>query len=413
LDELKISTNCKAKVIAISFKDRAAIFPAGHMADGAYWFDLSSGNFVSSTFYMQQLPNWLVNFNHQKKANQYLEHTWTLLKPESSYPLSLPDDNAYEFRFIGKDKPIFPYNLKELAAKNKPDFEMLYRSPFANGLLTDLAIETIKQESMGKGNYPDFLAISYSSTDAVGHRFGPLSKEVNDMYLRLDLDIARLLDALDQQVGKGNYTLFLTADHGVSEVPKYLSDHKVPTGELDIDSISQVASLFLHQQFGAGKWMDTVSNNQFYLNRSYILSKSLKLSDVQGRLADFLREQKGIAQVFTASQLEYNDFTQPLSLRVKNGFYYKRSGDVVIVTEPSWIDISHAWGVNNDKATHGAGYTYDTHVPLLFYGKGILGGKESFDHYNITDLAPTISMLLRIKLPNSCIGDPISKAFGD
>jgi len=404
-DELKISTNLKAKVISISCKDRAAILPAGHMADGAYWFDINSGNFISSTFYMQKLPDWATNFNNQKKASFYLGQTWDFLKPETAYPLSIPDDNNYEGKFIGKNKPVFPYNLKELAALNQPPFEMLYMSPFADDLLTDMAVEAIKQEKLGKGDYPDLLAISYSSPDAIGHKFGPLSKEINDTYLRLDLDIARLLDALDQQVGKGNYTVFLTADHGVSEVTKYLADHKVPAGNIALDSLAKESSIFLNKQMGTAKWIEAALNNQFYLNRPLIESKGLNLNDIQNKLAGFLRDKDGIAQVYTASQLEQQDFTQSLSLRIKNGFYYKRSGDVLIVTEPAWID-------GNEAATHGVGYTYDTHVPIIFYGAGIRKG-ESFEHYNITDLAPTISMLLHIKLPNACIGDPISKALGE
>ena len=404
-DELKISTNLKAKVISISFKDRAAILPAGHMADAAYWVDHQSGKFITSTFYMQKLPGWVTDFNQQKKADYYLGQTWALLKPETEYPLSLADDNNYEGKFKGKDKPVFPYNLKELSASNKPLFDMLYNSPFADDLLTDFVVEAIKQENLGKGSYPDLLAISYSSTDAVGHKFGPLSKEINDMYLRLDLDIARLLETLDQLVGKGNYTVFLTADHGVAENTKYLADHKVPTGTLLMDSLKKDASLFLNKRLGVGKWIEAAMNNQFYLNRSLIETKGLRLEEVQNRLTDYLRNKTGIAEVYTASQLEQQDYTQYLSLRIKNGFYYKRSGDIMIVTEPAWTD-------NYEAATHGVGYTYDTHVPLILFGAGIHRG-ESFEHYNITDLAPTISMILKIKLPNACIGDPIIKAIGE
>jgi predicted AlkP superfamily pyrophosphatase or phosphodiesterase len=404
-DELKISTNLKAKVISISFKDRAAILPAGHMANAAYWIDHQTGVFISSTFYMEKLPDWVTEFNRQKKADYYLSQTWSLLKPETDYPLSIADDNNYEGKFKGKDKPVFPYNLKELSASNNPLFEMLYNSPLADDLLTDFAIEALKQENLGKGTYPDLLAISYSSTDAIGHKFGPLSKEINDTYLRLDLDIARLLETLDQQVGNGNYTVFLTADHAVSENTKYLRDHKVPTGTLDLDSLRKNASLFLNRRLGAGKWIEAALNNQFYLNRSLIATKGFKLDEVQNRLADYLRSKAGIAEVYTASQLEHQDFSQFLSLRIKNGFSYKRSGDVIIVTEPAWTD-------GYEAATHGTGYTYDTHVPLLLFGAGIRKG-ESFEHYNITDLAPTISMILKIKLPNACIGDPIIKALSE
>ena len=399
-DELKISTNLNAKVISVSLKDRAAVLPAGHMANGAYWLDLKSGNFVSSTFYMKTLPDYVKQFNNEKKADAYLENTWKLLLPESSYPLSIADNNQYENKWIGKQEPVFPYNLKELAPKNSPYFEVLYASPFGNSLLTDFAIETIKGEALGKGSYPDFLAISFSSTDAVGHKFGPLSKEENDTYLRLDRDIARLLDALDQLVGKDNYTLFLTADHALAEVSQYLIDHNVPAGYIDSDNLLKEASLFLKNQFGENGLIETLINGQFYLNKTIISEKKLDLIGVQNKLAEFLKDQQGIFQVYTATQLDEQVFTKNFSTFVQNGFFYKRSGDVAFVLEPGWTDDM------KNAATHGTGYNYDTHAPLLWYGFGIPKG-ESFVHYNITDIAPTVSAILNIKLPSACIGNPI------
>ena len=399
-DELKISTNLKAKVIAISLKDRAAVLPAGHMADGAYWFDLASGNFISSTFYMKKLPDWVVNFNDKKVAFKYLDSTWNLLKPANTYTRSINDDNNYEYILKGKERPVFPYNLKELASKNNPYFEVLNRSPFGNSLLTDFAIETIKKENLGKGDYTDLLAISFSSTDAVGHTYGPLSKEINDTYLRLDMDIARLLDALDQFVGKGNYTIFLTADHGVNEVPQYLIDHKIPAGYLNFDDLVKDATSFLNQQLGENKWIEATRNEQFYLNRTLIREKKLDLAMVQNLLADFFKDRKGIACVYTATQLDQQEFTQNLSFRVQNGFYYKRSGDVKLIMEPGWTDDL------DSSSTHGTGYTYDTHVPLLWFGFEIRKG-ESCMPYNITDIAPTLAMILHTKFPSACIGNPL------
>jgi len=403
-DELKISTNLKAKVIAVSLKDRASAFPAGHMADGAFWFDHITGNFVSSTYYMKTLPSWVTAFNNEKRPLKYLDNTWSLLLPEDTYGLSLLDNNRYEGIPKGKTTPTFPYNLKELSTLNPPLFEMVYRSPFGNNLLTDLAIEALKGAGLGKGAYPDFLAISYSSPDAVGHFYGPLSKEVNDTYVRLDRDIARLLEALDQWVGKDNYTVFLTADHGVDEVPKYLMDHKVPAGYFDTGAAAKEAQQFLTKQFGEGKWIESTMNEQFYLNRTLIKEKGLDLANVQNQLAAFIREIDGVSKVYTATQLDQQEFTKNMGARVQNGFFYKRSGDVKAIFEPGWTDDMVS------TSTHGTGYTYDTQVPLLWYGHGIVKG-ESVSHYNITDIAPTVSMLLRIKLPSACIGDPIKEVI--
>ena len=389
-----------SKVIGISLKDRAAVLPAGHMANAAYWLDLKSGNFVSSTFYMKALPDYVKQFNNEKKADAYIENIWNLLLPESSYPLSIDDNNRYENNWVGKQEPVFPYNLKELAPQNPPYFEVLYASPFGNSLLTDFAIETIKSEALGKGLYTDFLAISFSSTDAVGHKFGPLSKEVNDTYLRLDRDIARLLNALDQLVGIGNYTLFLTADHAMAEVSQYLIDHKVPAGYINSDELLKEASLFLKNQFGENGLIETLVNGQFYLNKTLISEKKLDLLGIQNKLAGYLKDQQGIFQVYTASQLDEQVFTKNFSTQIQNGFFYKRSGDVAFVLEPGWTDDT------NNAATHGTGYTYDTHAPLLWYGFGISKG-ESYVHYNITDIAPTVSAILNIKLPSACIGNPM------
>ena len=403
-DELKISTVGKARVIGVSLKDRAAILPAGHMADAAYWFDLTTGNFISSTFYMNKLPEWTERFNNEKHADEYLDSTWRLSGSGESYPFSMADDNVYEGKFSGKDKPVFPYDLKELSRLNLPVYSVLYCSAFGNSLLTDFAIETLKREKLGNDDIPDLLAISYSSTDVVGHMFGPLSKELNDTYLRLDMDIARLLNALDQLVGNGEYTLFITADHGVSESPQYLIDHRVPAGYLRTDSLRKAASMFLTQKFGEGNWIESMTGYQVYLNRDLLNSRGIELSYAQHQLADFLRDCEGISRVYTSTQLTQQNFTEYLSQLLQNGFYYKRSGDVLMISEPGWTDEMKS------AVTHGTGYTYDTHVPLILYGKGIAKG-ESFERRSISDIAPTISMLLKIKLPSVCTGNPIAGAF--
>lgn len=401
-DELKICTNQKAKVISISLKDRAAALSAGHMPDGVFWFDLITGNFVSSTFFMDKLPDWVVKFNHQKNAFKYLDQTWNLLLPEDRYTYSIADDNNYEEIMRGKTRPTFPYNLKEMAPLDTPYFEVLNRSPFGNSILCDLAIDAIQNTELAKDDCTDLLEISFSSTDAVGHTYGPLSKETNDTYLRLDRELARLFNALDQYVGKGNYTLFLTADHGLGEVPKYLIDHKIPAGDLKIGELTARAAAFLNKELGVGLWIETCRNEQFYLNRALIDEKKLKLEDVQNLLANFIRDQEGVFQVFTATQLNEYEFTQGVANKVQNGFYYQRCGDVKFILNPGWCaDLT-------TSATHSAPFSYDTHVPLLFYGAGVPKG-VSFINHNITDIAPTVSMMLHIKVPSACTGVPISE----
>lgn len=401
-DELKIATNLKGKVLSISLKDRAAALSSGHMADGVYWLDLISGNFVTSSFFSNQLPDWLQAFNKKKLSTKYADLEWDLLLPKDQYPYSLEDDSPYEEVMPGKTRPVFPYDLKAMTALSNPHFEALNRSPWGNTLLADLAIEALKQEHLGEDQIPDLLQISFSSTDAIGHTYGPFSMEINDTYLRLDRELARLFLALDKQVGKGNYTVFLTADHGVGDIPAFLKDRKIPSGDLKIKALTEGLAATLNMELGEGPWIEAVRNEMIYLNHSLIQSKKLVLSDVQSLVARYLRDMDGIFQVFTATQLDEQEYTQHFSVKVQNGFNYKRCGDVKFILDAGWYaDLYTA-------ATHSAPQNPDSHVPLIFYGAGIRKG-ESFEKHTITDVAPTVSLMLDIKVPSACTGSAISE----
>lgn len=403
-DELKLSTNGKGKVIAMSLKDRGATMPGGHLADGAFWFDQNTGNFITSTFYMKQLPQWVNQFNAKKLAFKYLENTWNLLLPKNSYPMSIADDNPYETKLPGKTSPSFPYNLKEISTIKKTNFYGVYASPFGNSILADFAIDALKNGDLGTDNYPDILAISFSSTDAVGHLFGPQSMEINDTYLRLDFDLTRLFEALDKIIGKENYSLFLTADHGAGEIPQFMADKNIPAGYIDTAILIKNISNGLNEKFGKNKWIDCYTGNQFYLNRSLINEKGLDLDIVQNYLAGLLRITNGIAEVFTAHQLIEQEYSLDLENSVQKGFYPNRCGDVIFVLSPNWNEKS------SYAATHGSPYNFDTHIPLIWYGANINIGK-SYKRYNITDIAPTIAAILNIPNPGSCIGNPIEEVL--
>ncbi|MBC8083763.1 MAG: alkaline phosphatase family protein, partial [Hymenobacter sp.] len=362
--------------------------------------DLNTGDFISSTYYVPQLPAWVREFNALKKADFYRQQTWTPLRPATAYLNSVADSNGYERIFKGKTAATFPYELAKLAPLNPPAYEAVNLSPFGNTLLTDLALAALANTELGRDDVPDLLALSYSSPDGVGHTFGPLSREENDLYLRLDLEIARLLTALDQTVGKGNYTLFLTADHGVSEVPKYLAAQHAPGGAPVRGSLSQLAAAYLNEQLGTEKWIEAERNNMYYLNRPLIARRKLELARVQQLLAGFLRDQEGVAQVNTTTQLLENSSAGYLETKLQNGLYYKRFGDVRFELEPGWT-----WEVSVG-ATHGSGYAYDSHVPLLWFGAGITPG-VSYAPHTIIDIAPTAAMLVESKLPSACTGQPI------
>lgn len=399
-DELKMTYGGRSRVLSLSLKDRASALPAGHMADGAYWFDTGTGNFISSTYYVPALPAWVSAFNAQKKPDYYRQQTWAPLKSASAYLNSLPDSNRYERAFKGKMAATFPYDLAKLAPLNPPAYEAVYSSPFGNNLLTDFVLAALQGTDLGRDEVPDLLAISYSSPDAVGHAFGPLSKEENDLYLRLDLEIARLLQALDKAVGRGNYTVFLTADHGAGEVTSYLADHQLPVGAFSQSALNQAATAYLSAQLGPGAWLETERNNMFYLNRPLIAQRKLELGRVQQQLADFLRDQPGIAQVNTTTQLLNASYTTYLEAKLQSGFYYPRFGDVRFELLPGWT------GEIGPGAGHGTGYAYDSHVPLLWFGMGIAPG-VSYHSHPITDIAPTAALLLNSKLPSACTGQPI------
>jgi predicted AlkP superfamily pyrophosphatase or phosphodiesterase len=400
-DELKLSTNYRSKIIGISIKDRGAIMPAGHMADAAYWYDHSSGKFITSSFYMNELPSWLKDFNDLNVADQYLDGIWNPLLPIEQYVESSKDNTPYEKVFAGKETPEFPYNLKELSEKSNK-YDLLTKTPFGNSILTDVAYAALQGENLGKGKFTDFLAISYSSPDKIGHDFGLRSIELQDTYLRLDSEIEGLLNYLDKEIGKGNYLVFLTADHAAVENPAFMIDQKVPAGYYKSIEIKEIVNDFISKKYGKNEWVSYIINEQIYLNRSLIYNKNLDLDKIQHEVATFTLNLNGISNAFAAVDMQRNNYTEGLAASLKRGYNPKRSGDVLMIFEPGWIKI---WSTPQG-ADHGSGYAYDTHVPLLWYGWGINKG-ESVKHQNITDIAPTISMLLNINIPNGSIGSPI------
>ncbi|HMJ70861.1 MAG TPA: alkaline phosphatase PafA [Cyclobacteriaceae bacterium] len=406
-DELEISTQRRAKVVGISMKDRGAVLPAGHTPDGAYWFDGTTGKFITSTYYKPGLPTWLEKFNAQNLAERYLSQEWKTTYPIEQYKESGPDDSQYETKPKGKERATFPYNLKELR-KDNPGFDFVISTPFGNDLLADLAIATIDGEAMGKDEWTDMLTVSFSSPDYVGHAMGPQSIEVEDIYIRLDKTIETLLAKLDASVGKGQYVVFLTADHAVAEVPAYLKDLKIPGGNLRVSTLETGLKDFLKPYFPDKEILEEVSGNEVFLN-SDMFNGDPRASGVDFLVAtelirNYLLRQEGIAEVYTRQMLLSGDYgEQGIKGSVRRGFHTKRSGDLLIVLEPGWIAGGNATGT-----THGSAYTYDTHVPILFFGMGVKSGSSSLYH-TITDIAPTISVLLKIKFPSGCTGQPVAE----
>ena len=398
-DENRLFTQGKGKTIGISLKDRGAILPAGHTANAAYWFHgQDEGSWISSSFYMEKLPKWVTDFNSSEAAESYLK-VWNTLYDISTYTESGSDENTFEGGFTGKDKATFPYDLAVLSKDNR-GFDILKATPYGNSLTTDFAMAAIKAEKLGLDNITDILTVSYSSTDYVGHNFGVNSKEVEDTYIRLDKDLERFFKYLDATVGKGEYTVFLTADHGAIDVPSYLKSMKIPAGYLNNTATKTRFSAYVNGKFKNSNLIENVSNNQIFLNRERIDSLGLDINDVQESMVNELINYKNIDKVYSAHTMATTDFTTGIEALLQNGYNQKRSGDILMVPDPNYISYGKT------GSTHGSGLNHDTHVPLLFFGKGIKHG-ETYEKTVIPDIAPTISALLGISFPNGASGEPL------
>ena len=402
-DQNRLHTQMRGKTIGISLKDRGAILPAGHTANAAYWFEGGDeGKWITSTWYMNELPKWVQDFNASAKAKSYLKE-WNTLKPIETYIESGDDLNTYEGGFRGKEEAVFPYDLAGLAEQNG-GYSLLKSTPYGNNLTTDFALEALVAEGLGQDADTDFLAVSYSATDYVGHNFGVNSKEVEDMYVRLDLDLERLLDALDQKVGKGNYTVFLTADHGAVNVPAYLSANKIPSGYFDNRAFETALNEFVVSEYGEEGLIEDVSNFQVFFNYENLAAAEINAEALQQKIAHFALQYDLMDKVYTRAELNQANYTSGVAALIQKGFNQKRSGDVFLVLDPGVISYSRT------GSTHGSAFSYDTHAPLLFYGAGIKKGK-TYGLTEIPDIAPTIAALLGIEFPNGTTGKVIAEVL--
>jgi len=407
-DELKLSSQKKSKVIGISIKDRGAVLPAGHMADAAYWFDGITGKFISSTYYLNALPAWVEKFNALKLGDEYLNKEWKTFFPIEQYTESGPDDSPYEQVWKGIDKPVFPYDLKKLKEVNGK-YDLLVHTPFGDDLLASFAEAALKGENLGKSDQTDFFSISFSSPDMIGHRMGPNSVEVEDTYIRLDKNIENLLAKLDLEIGKNNYLVFLTADHAVVEVPQSSKDNRVPAGNfIEGKAMRDELNSFLQKQFPGKNMVDFVYNNQIFFNQE-LFSGDPKSSGIDLLIAtdltvNYLQSKEGIEEVYSRSSIKQGSYSETGTKgMIIRGYNHKRSGDIAYELEPGWL-----LGGGQQGTSHGSSHSYDTNVPVLFYGRGIMKG-SSARYHAITDIAPTLSVILKIKFPSGCTGQPITE----
>ena len=405
-DELKLATNFRSKVIGISIKDRAAILPAGHAADAAYWFDPTNGHFITSTYYNDKLPEWVEEFNDRNLPEKYLKQDWNTLYPIETYTASSADNNDFEQPFSGNDAPTMPVRTSKLY-KTK-GYGLISNTPYGNSLMFDLAEAAIKGEKLGQRNETDFLAISLSSTDYVGHQFGTYAVETEDTYLRLDRDLAKFLNLLDATVGKDNYMIFLTADHAAAHNFTFLKAHKIPAGGWETENVAAELNKRLSATFGTDeKPVKDVLNYQVFLDEDAIKRAKLSRKDVIQTIIGQLLENEAVAYAVEMEKAAVAAVPEKVKQRIINGYNNKRSGDIQIIMQPNWYEIyNHSIKKNTQGTTHGVWHPYDSHIPLIFMGSNIPTGK-THQQVNITDIAATVCAILQIQMPNGCIGNPI------
>ena len=399
-DELHLATNFKSKVIGIALKDRAAILPGGHTANAAYWYDETTGNWVTSSYYLAELPKWVQDLNAKKMPDQYFAQGWNTLYPLNTYTQSTPDVENYEYRPFGKDVKGFPYDLKQFAGKN---YGLLHVLPYGNSFTFEMAKAAVNGEQMGTDSVTDLLTISLSTPDYIGHTFGPNSVEAEDDFLRLDKDLGAFLDFLDQKVGKDGYLVFLTADHGGAHVPVFLNQHGIPAGNAIDRGFSEEIGKLLKEKYRSDKLLISVANYQVHLNRLEIKRLGLNKDSVSQTVVNYLSEQMSVYRAFALDKTEATTLNATIKRDVTNGYYPQRSGDIQIIYKPQWIE-----NFENGGTTHGAWNPYDAHIPLLWYGWNVRPGHLSREVY-MTDIAPTVASLLHIQMPSGSVGHVIDE----
>jgi len=398
-DELRLATNFQSKVVGISLKDRASILPAGHNPTAAFWMDDASGKFVTSSYYLPALPDWVNDFNNSKAIDKLLEKGWNTLLPIDQYTESTADNVAWEGTLKGASNPVFPYDVQKAYSL---DHGSLRQMPFGNSLTLQFAKAAVDGYKLGQEKTTDFLTVNCASTDYSGHLVGPNAIEIEDVYLRLDKDLSTFFSYLDQKVGKGNYLVFLTADHGAAHAEGFMEASKMPTGFLGKDLKTDLEKT-LDTQFGSNNLVTGIENFQVTFNKDRIDSLQLDFDKIKSSTVNFLKRQDGIQ--FAVDQDKISEASIPSTLKdmMINGYNQQRSGSVLMVTLPGWLPSYSKKGT-----THSVWNPYDTHIPLIFMGWKIEHGATNRTTH-MTDISATVAALLHIQMPSGCIGTPITE----
>jgi hypothetical protein len=400
-DELRLASNFQSKTIGIAIKDRGAILPAGHAANGAYWFSGASGKWITSTYYRNDLPTWVQNENKKVEQDKMMQKSWQTIMAIEKYHESTEDKVSWETPYKGEAEPVFTHQLEAELMKS-PD--LLRALPYGNTMTLEMAKAAITGEGLGADNITDFLTVSLSSTDYIGHQFGTNSVEIEDTYLRLDKDLANFFAYLDATVGKGKYVLFITADHGAAHNASFLQTHHIPSGNEISDSISKKINEFVAQKFGDKELIAGIINQQIYFDEKLLNDDIAKTNLLSQSLIQYIKTIPGVADVIELKNISTSTLVSDYKTDLTNGYNAQRSGNLYIVLQPGWMDDF------TKGTTHGSFYRYDTHIPLIWYGAGVKQGVDYSQIY-MTDISATIASMLHIQEPNGCIGKPIIGLF--
>lgn len=429
-DELKLATNRRSKVFGISIKDRGAILPAGRLADGAYWFSVQTGRFVSSTYYANQLPQWITRFNEGGYVDRLFGAKWERLLCEGAG--ARPDCAAEYDRRAGRDDApwefveapaantaarVFPHTITGgLQSPGRAFYADLPYSPFTNDLLVQLAEAAIAAEGLGADADTDVLTVSFSANDYVGHRFGPYSHESMDMTLRVDRQIGALLDVVERRVGLRNTLVAFTADHGVAPVPEQAAAMNLPGGRVKSQDVQTAIKNAVRARYCKGEcttdttadYVLAFANDSVYFNPVALRRDGVSQEEIERVAGDAALTVPGVSRYFTRTQLMAGNMgaADPVARRALHGFHPRRSGDVVVIQEPFKYMVDY-----QITATHGTPYSYDTHVPLIIMGPGVAPGRYA-QAATPADIAPTLAALLRVQSPSNATGRVLLEALG-
>ena len=398
-DELRLATNFKSRVFGIALKDRGGILPAGHSANAAYWFDDSTGNWISSTYYMQQLPQWVQQINTQRQPDAFLNKPWTLLFDPAVYDQSVLSDTAFNRAGDYKISTDFPHTVNTMGGKNYIGFRT---TPSGNSFTLNFGEQLIDNEKLGSTGQTDMLCISLSSADYIGHAFGPQSREVEDAYLRLDKDLEAFFFMLDKTIGEGQYLLFLSADHGAGQTTKFLREEKLPGGLLSGNYLRKELNDALYTRYKVKDLLQNYYEYQFYFNRRKLDSARMDITEAEQFVTGLLMKKTEVLTAFSYDHFDKLTVPDPLRKKLEYGYFPKRSGDIQMILKPGYTEYALR------GTDHGSWYPYDAHIPLLFYGWKIKHGGTNRETY-MTDIAPTISALLHIQMPSGCVGKVLTE----